>query len=137
MKKDNQSDFDLFTNHERALTDDELLAIHGGASYGGGSVDDSGGSDSHGSIGHGGAGDIGGGGDFSGMNAIGFPVPPEVARGVAEAERAARAAAEAAEAAARWAAEKAAERAIRILDSSGLWKTPIIIEHIVPPKPQA
>jgi hypothetical protein len=129
MSNDNQAALDLFNNQaELALTEDELLSIHGGATNSGGGQDSS---SSHHSSHH----DSGGGGGHhdSGGGGFGAPVPPAVMQlghGLQQG-------AEAVRDGAAWLVEQAADALIGTIDRSGLTNTPILIDHVVPPKPQA
>lgn len=124
MKNDNQSALDLFSNYsDFALTNDELLAIHGGATNSGGGHSDSSSSSSHAppSAHHGGGGNTG------------MAVPPMVMHGADALQRGAEAVRDAGV----WALEKAGDAIYKAADASGLFKTPILHDVVVPPKPQA
>ncbi|MEY2929758.1 MAG: hypothetical protein RL033_507 [Pseudomonadota bacterium] len=125
MKNDNQPALDLFNDYSAfALTNEELLAIHGGTSPGGGASDSS---STHASSNHSGGGGDGGGG-FTGM-----AVPPAVMQGVDALQRGAAAVRDAGQ----WALEKAADAVFRAADPSGVFKGPIMHDVVVPPRPQA
>lgn len=110
MSNENQSALDLFSNNaESALTQDELLSIHGGATNSGGGHDSSSHSSHH---------DSGGG-------STGLAVPPVIMQGIHELERGARA------------AHDTASRVVDAVSGIVITRTPILRDVVMPPPPRS